>query len=38
VATHFRFRDGGFDGPLKVYQPTGCVRKHGNAGNGMQFI
>lgn len=38
VATHFRFRDGGFDGPLKVYQPTGYVRHENNAVWGMQFI
>ena len=38
VATRFRFRKGGFDGPLKVYEPTGYVRNAGNSVWGMQFI
>ena len=38
VATTFRFRDGGFDGPEKVYRPTGFVRDDSNAVWGMQFI
>jgi len=38
VATTFRFRDGGFDGPEKVYRPTGFVRDESNAVWGMQFI
>lgn len=39
VATTFRFRDGGFDGPEKVYNPMGFVRQDtGNAVWGMQFI
>jgi apolipoprotein D and lipocalin family protein len=39
VATTFRFNDGGFDGPLKVYRPTGFVRDDpSNAIWGMQFI
>jgi apolipoprotein D and lipocalin family protein len=38
VATTFRFRDGGFDGPEKVYRPTGFVREGNNAVWGMQFI
>ena len=39
VATTFRFRKGGFDGPEKVYNPTGFVREDtGNAVWGMQFI
>lgn len=39
VATTFRFRNGGFDGPLKVYTPTGFVRDDpSNAVWGMQFI
>jgi apolipoprotein D and lipocalin family protein len=39
VATTFRFRQGGFDGPEKVYHPTGfVVPGTGNARWGMQFI
>jgi apolipoprotein D and lipocalin family protein len=38
VGTTFRFRDGGFDGPVKVYRPTGFVRDESNAIWGMQFI
>ena len=39
VATTFRFRDGGFDGPEKVYNPMGFVREGtGNAIWGMQFV
>lgn len=39
VATRFRFRNGAFDGPLKVYNPTGFVRDDdSNAVWGMQFI
>ena len=38
VATTFRFRDGSFDGPEKVYRPTGYVRDDSNAIWGMQFI
>jgi apolipoprotein D and lipocalin family protein len=38
VATTFRFRDGGFDGPEKVYRPTGFVRDESNAIWGMQFL
>jgi apolipoprotein D and lipocalin family protein len=38
VATTFRFRDGGFDGPEKVYRPTGFVRSENNAVWGMQFL
>jgi len=39
IATTFRFRNGGFDGPLKVYTPTGFVRDDpGNAVWGMQFV
>lgn len=39
VATTFRFRNGGFDGPLKVYTPTGFVRDDpSNAVWGMQFV
>jgi apolipoprotein D and lipocalin family protein len=38
VATRFRFRDGGFDGPVKVYEPTGFVRDASNAVWGMQFF
>lgn len=38
VATTFRFRDGAFDGPEKVYHPTGFVRDASNSVWGMQFI
>ena len=38
VATTFRFRSGGFDGPVKVYRPTGFIRDESNAVWGMQFI
>jgi len=38
VETRFRFRDGGFDGPEKVYHPTGFVQDASNAVWGMQFV
>lgn len=39
IATTFRRRDGGFDGPLKVNHPTGfVVPETGNALWGMQFL
>ena len=38
VATTFRFRKGDFDGPLKVYHPTGFVSDDNNAVWGMQFV
>ena len=39
VRTTFTFREGGFDGDLKRYEPTGFVRdKVSNAVWGMQFI
>jgi apolipoprotein D and lipocalin family protein len=39
VATTFRFNKGAFDGPLKVYNPTGFVSADpSNAIWGMQFI
>ena len=38
VATTFRFNDGAFDGPQKVYRPTGFVSDENNAVWGMQFI
>ena len=39
VATTFRFNKGSFDGPLKVYRPTGFVTDDpSNAVWGMQFI
>lgn len=38
VATTFRFRKGGFDGPVKVYHPTGYVSAEDNAVWGMQFV
>lgn len=37
IATTFRFNDGGLDGPVKVYHPTGFVRDESNAVWGMQF-
>jgi apolipoprotein D and lipocalin family protein len=39
IATTYRFRDGAFDGPLKVHHPQGFVRENtGNALWGMQFF
>jgi apolipoprotein D and lipocalin family protein len=39
VATTFTFREGGFDGELKRYTPTGYVQdRKSNAVWGMQFI
>lgn len=39
IATTFSFNKGGFDGPRKVYNPTGFVRDDtDNAVWGMQFI
>ncbi len=39
VATVFTFREGGFDGELKRYTPTGFVRDaESNARWGMQFV
>ena len=39
IATTFRFRKGGFDGPVKTYTPKGFVRDDpSNAVWGMQFI
>ena len=39
IATTFTFRDGGFDGELKTYHPTGyIVDNESNALWGMQFI
>ncbi len=38
IATTFRFRDGSFDGPIKVYRPTGFVSNESNAIWGMQFV
>lgn len=39
VATTFTFREGGFDGEKKKYQPTGfVVDRTGNAIWGMQFV
>ena len=39
IATTYRFRDGAFDGPLKVNRPLGFVRENtNNALWGMQFI
>ena len=39
IQTSYRFRQGGFDGPLKVMRPTGYVENtHTNAHWGMQFV
>jgi apolipoprotein D and lipocalin family protein len=39
IATTFSFHDGGFDGKLKTYHPTGFIRDtESNAIWGMQFI
>ncbi len=39
IATTFRFRKGGFEGPVKTYTPKGFVRDDpSNAVWGMQFI
>ena len=39
IATTFTFNKGGFDGPLKTYNPRGFIRdKESNAVWGMQFI
>ena len=39
IATTFRFREDSFEGPEKVYRPTGFVIPDtGNARWGMQFI
>ena len=38
VATTFTFRDGGFDGPLRRYTPTGYVLDDTSAVWGMQFL
>lgn len=38
IATTFRFRADGFDGPEKVYHPRGFVQDSSNALWGMQFV
>lgn len=39
IETTFRFRKGAFDGPVKVYEPTGFIRDtRSNALWSMQFI
>lgn len=39
IATTFTFNEGGFDGQLKTYTPTGfVVENSGNAVWGMQFV
>ncbi|MBS3801026.1 MAG: lipocalin family protein [Thioalkalivibrio sp.] len=38
IDTTFTFRKGGFDGPLRQYNPTGFVRSEDNAEWGMQFL
>ena len=38
VATTFTFNKGGFDGPLKTYEPLGFVSDESNAIWGMRFI
>lgn len=38
IDTTFTFNKGGFDGPLKEYNPTGFVSEESNAVWGMRFI
>ncbi|AXK71175.1 hypothetical protein DWG18_01990 [Lysobacter sp. TY2-98] len=39
IQTHFRYRNGSFDSPVKVMQPVGTVRPGtSNAVWGMQFV
>jgi apolipoprotein D and lipocalin family protein len=38
IATTFTFREGGFDGEEKVYNPKGFVQSDNNAVWGMRFI
>jgi apolipoprotein D and lipocalin family protein len=39
IRTRYRFRKGGFDGPLREYRPRGFVRdRSSNAVWGMQFL
>nr|WHW29718.1 putative outer membrane lipoprotein [uncultured bacterium] len=39
IATTFTFNKGAFDGPRKVYRPTGFIKNNtGNAVWGMQFV
>lgn len=38
IDTQFRFRDGGFDGPVKRFNPTGFVSAEDPAVWGMQFL
>ena len=38
VETTFTFRQDGFDGEVKTYNPTGFVSKQSNAVWGMQFV
>ncbi len=38
IATRFRYRKGGFDGPEKAMNPTGKVSEDNNAVWSMQFI
>ena len=39
IATTYTFREGGFDGPVKRYHPTGFVwNRENNAEWGMQFL
>ena len=38
IATQFRFRRGGFDGPLRTLHPIGYVTNENNAVWGMQFL
>lgn len=38
IDTVFTFRNGGFDGSRKRYNPTGFVRSEDNAEWGMQFL
>lgn len=38
VATTFRFNEGAFDGPEKVYRPRGFIKDESNAIWGMRFL
>lgn len=39
IQTTFRFRDGGFDQPIRTMEPVGTVRKEGNGALwDMQFV
>lgn len=38
IPTTFTFRDGGFEGELKTYNPKGFIKSESNAIWGMQFL